>query len=256
VSKIIFHINYDSDLKNTLSRITSYDPATLDYRISKKGLDRQVVDNILAAETEEAQKKILEEYLKKVYREILPEMEEVKKTYTDIWKGKSEKFFKITKNLMGNFPWNHEEYYLLVSAFFSMASHGRTNNLAVWYKRDPKKYYFWNGYELILSHVFEIIHQKYEKRPVSFYHIWALAEITAHILVYKEEKLISAIWPHMNTLLETPIFEGLKSGSYPQLAAPAEKVHSIYNQFPDYEKFVEESIDYIKTIPRKKLMKK
>jgi len=251
--KIKFHINYKQDLENILSRITSFDPAGLDYRVEKKGLDKQVVKNILAANNQEKQKEILDKYLKRVYNEVEPDLKNVQEKYEEIWKQKNNTFFEILTRLMGDFPWGHDEYLFLISAFYSMVSWGGTNKLAVWWKRNPQKYYFMNGYELILSHFFETIDQLYEERPVSNWHLWALAEIIAHIFTFKEEKTVSKLWPQINTLLKTNIDENFIKGSYPQLAPFAKKVYKFYRISSDYQKFAEKSLNYISKYSKEEL---
>ncbi len=243
---IKFYIDYDEDLENILFRITSHDPAGLDNRIKEKGLDKEVVENMLAVEDFSKQKQILDKYLQEIYRNIRPELEKIEYQYENIWQEKSDQFFELTTSLMGDLDWDYGRYYFLISVFYSMASWGGTNKLAVWYKRDPQKYYHMNAYELVLSHFFETVDQIYKKRPVSDWHLWGLAEITAQILVYKEEKMVSSLWPKTNKLLQTPIGEDFKSGSYPQLAQPADKVFKIYNKTSDYEDYVKKSIAYIK----------
>lgn len=251
--KIKFHIDYEEDLENILFRITSFDPAGLDYRIEKKGLDEQVIKNVLKTDKPEEQIEMLDEYLRTVYKEIKPNLKSVKEKYEKIWKSKNDKFFKITTKLMGDIPWDFNEYLFLVSAFYSLVSWGQNNELAVWWKRSPGKYYFMNGYELILCHFFETIDHLYKKRPISDWHLWALAEITAHILTYKEERMISILWPHMNTLLETQINKDFKKGSYPQLAPYSKKVYELYNKSSNYPQFVKKSLDYISKYSKKEL---
>jgi hypothetical protein len=254
--EIKFYLNYDEDLENILLRLTSLDPAGLDYRIKKKGLDKKVVEKILDIEDFLDQKQILDDYLEEVYKKIRPKLEKTEHQYEKIWQDKNDQFFQLATDLMGGFSWDYQRYYFLISAFYSMASWGGTNKLAVWYKRDPKKYYNLVAFQLLLSHFFETIDQVYKKRPVSDWHLWALAEISAHILVFKEEKMVSTFWPHMDSLVETSIVEDFKSGSYPQLAQPAEKVYSIYKQTDDYQTYVKKIISYIKKIDRNKLLKK
>ena len=253
MARIKFYIDYDEDLENILFRLTSVDPAGLDYRVKKKGLDKQVVESILAEEDFGKQEQILEEYLREVYKDIRADLEKVELVYEDIWQDKEDDFFKLSTEIMGDLPWDYDNYFFLISAFYSMASWGGTNQLAVWYKREPRKHYYMNGYELILSHFFETVDRLYDKRPVSDWHIWALAEITAHILTLKEEKMISSLWPQMNTLIDTPIEDDISKGSYPHLAEHAKKVWQIYQNRKGYDDYVNQSIDYIKDASKESL---
>ncbi len=256
MARINFYIDYDEDLENILFRLTSVDPAGIDYRVKKKGLDKQVVESILAEEDFGKQEKILDEYLREVYKDIRADLERVELAYEKIWQDKEDDFFKLATEIMGDLPWDYSSYYFLISAFYSMASWGGTNKLAAWYKREPRKHYYMNGYELVLSHFFETIDRLYDKRPVSDWHIWALAEITAHILIFKEEKMISALWPQMNALQETAIEDDFSESSYPHLASHAKKVWQIYQNRKDYKGYVNQGIDYIQEVSKGSLNKK
>lgn len=240
-----FYVNYEEDLEYTLFRITHLDPAGIDNRIAQKGLDKEIVLAVLDTQNQEEKKIIFDKYLKSFYEQNRDELITVAKKYQEIWDEKKEIFFSLITRQMGNIDWKHNEYLFLVSSFYSKASWGKSNKMGVWWKREPEKHWHMNGYELILTHFFETIDVLFEKRPVSNIHLWALAEIIAYILVYKEPKIINALWPNLK---EPTRF------SYPQLMNLIGDLIDIYEK-TDYKDYVIRSVEYIKKYPEDFLSK-
>ncbi|MCJ7792804.1 MAG: hypothetical protein MUP45_02405 [Candidatus Marinimicrobia bacterium] len=231
-----FYVNYEEDLEYTLSRLTHLDPAGIDYRIAQKGLDKEIVLSVLNTQNQEEKKIIFDQYLKSFYEQNKNKLITVAKKYQKIWDEKRDIFFPLITERMGNIDWKHKEYLFLVSSFYSKASWGKSNKMGVWWKREPEKHWYLNGYELILTHFFETVDVLFEKRPVSDIHLWALAEITAYILVYKEPKIIKTLWPN----LSEP-----EKYSYHQLVKPIEDLSSLYKN-ENYNDYVFNSVEYIK----------
>lgn len=240
-----FYVNYEEDLEYTLSRITHLDPAGINYRITKKGLDKEIVLLVLNTQNQEEKRKIFNQYLKSFYEQNRNKLITVAKKYQEIWNEKRDIFFPLITGQMGNIDWKHKGYLFLVSSFYSKASWGTSNRMGVWWKREPEKHWYMNGYELILTHFFETIDVLFEKRPVSNIHLWALAEITAYISVYKEQKNIENLWPN----LKEP-----ERYSYPQLMNLIGDLTDIYKKV-DYRDYVVHSVEYIKKYPEDFLSK-
>lgn len=244
--KIDFYVDYDEDLYYMLSRLTRLDPAGLENRLKDKEIDIRVVENIQSAPSEQEKTAILDKFLKDYYEKNSANFEKVKSKYFEIWEDKADTFFSVTTEIMGSRNWKYDNYLFLISSFFSRAQWGRGNRLAVWWKREPQKFWFLNGYELILSHVFEIIDQIHKERPISDWHIWALAESIAYILVYQEEKVKKALWPMLN---EPNKF------SYPQLMKHINKLSSSYKKSSNFDDFIKESVEYIKNYTEDEITK-
>ncbi len=149
---------------------------------------------------------------------------------------------------MGNIDWKFDIYSFLVSSFYSKASWGTSNQLAVWWKRDPKTKYYMNAYELILSHVFETVDHIYNKRPTEDDKIWAIAEITAYFYVYREADMVSNLWPWLKDRVQKETaYEHFYNGSYKQLGKPAEDLYNFYTKQLPYQDYLKEAIQYIDT---------
>jgi len=244
--KISFYLDYQEDLHYIFSRLVSPDPAGLENRIKQKGFDSRFVNDFFKARDKKQKLSILDNYLKKYYLENQIGFEKVKTEYEKIWRKNSNFFFSTTTKIMGGHKWSYETYDFLVSSFFSRAQWGNGNKLAVWWKRSPNKYWYLNGYELILSHVFEVVDQIYKKRPVSDWHLWAIAESVAYILVYREGKLKSFLWPD----LEEP-----KSFSYPQLIKHVNYFENILKKTLNFDNFLKEAVCYITGFNKKEILK-
>jgi len=256
--KIIFHIDYQKDLDCVLRRLVDLDPAGLEYRLKeKKDLDRLVIKAILKEKKIEKKRGILDSFLTNYYRKNLTEMENVKERYQKIWEKRQKLFFSLVTEKMGGFTWKFNEYRFFVSSFYSRAAWGKSNNLAVWWKRKPEDQFHMNGYELILAHFFEIVDLIYkDKRPVSDWRLWALAEITAHLFIFKDFELTEAFWPKRagSILQKRLIGENFKLGSYPQLANLAEEVYLLFKENSNYEKYVRLAIECVNDRPLKTLL--
>lgn len=254
--KIIFHIDYQKDLDYISRRLADFDPAGLEYRLKeKKDLDRLVVEAVLKEKESEKKREILDDFLSSYYQKNLSQMEEIKNRYKKIWAKKQGLFFPLVTKKMGNFPWAFDEYRFFVSSFYSRAAWGKSNNLAVWWRRKPENSYHMNGYELVLSHFFETVDQIYDdKRPVSDWHLWALAEITAHIVVFKISEVRDELWPQVEAYGNQPIEKNFKKGSYPRLANFAKEVYLLFEENSDYEKYVRLAVDCVKDRPLKTLL--
>ncbi len=242
--KIKFYIDSDEDLEYTLQRLKFLDPAGLKYRLKNSDIDKEIVKKMLLEKNEIKQKEIFKPYLESYYKKNLSKMKEIKKEYQKIWDKIAEKYFELTTNTMAPFPWKFDEYLFLVSSFYSRASWGTRNKLAVRWSRDPKKYFFLNGYELVLTHHFEIIDQIYKKRPLTNWYLWALAEISAYLITYKDNKVKKTLWPWLN--IDPEKF------SYPQLLKPIEDLESVFRK-NNYEGFTKEGIKYIRQYSKKEI---
>ena len=93
-----------------------------------------------------------------------------------------------------------------------------------------------NAFELLLTHFFESIDQKYKTRPIENWKIWALAEATAYILTYKVDSVRKAISP---TLTEPSSF------NYPQLLKPIADLSIIFENRNGFDDYIEKSVEYI-----------
>lgn len=235
--KIDFYIDYEEDLRYVLARLTRLDPAGLENRLKDKEIDVGVAKDILNTSSEQEKLAILDKLLKEYYEKNLTAFEETQSEYQKIWEDRTDNFFSVVTEIMDSRNWKYNEYLFLVSSFFSRAQWGKGNKLAVWWKREPKKFWFLNGYELILSHVFEIVDQIYKERPISDWHIWALAESIAYILVYREEKVVKTLWP----MLKEP-----DKFSYPQLIKHIDHLNQVYKKSSVFDDFLKESVEYIK----------
>ena len=244
--KISFYLNYQEDLHSVFYRLISFDPAGLENRIKQKGFDSEFSKNFFKAQNKEQKLLILDNYLKDYYRGNKLQLEKVKNEYEEIWQKNTDSFFSIITKTMGGHKWNYRNYDFLVSSFYSRAQWGKGNKLAVWWKRSPKKYWHLNAYELILTHVFEVVDQIYEKRPVSDWHLWAIAESVAYILVYRKEELKSVLWPG----LEEP-----KNFSYPQLIKHINYFEKKLRKFSSFDDFLKEAVCYIASFDKKEILK-
>ncbi len=255
--KIIFYIDYQKDLESVFRRLVNIDPAGLEYRLKqRKDLDRSVIEVILKEKKAEKQKEIFNYFLEDYYRKNLAQMKVVRDNYQKIWEKKQKPFFELVTGVMGDLPWNFREYRFLVSSFYAKAAWGKSNNLATWWRRKTEANYHMNGYELVLTHFFETVDQIYkDKRPVSDWHLWALAEITAHILVFKVSGVRENLWPDLGKqLFKQPIEDNFKTGSYPQLANLAKEIYQLFQETENYKEYIQQAITLVKKYPEKRLL--
>lgn len=241
-----FYIDYQEDFRYVLGRITHLDPAGIDYRVKQKGMDPEEIKKVLLAKSDQEKNELLDAYMKNVYKNIQKDLESTRDTYNAIWERKSELFFTNINKLMNNIDWKFNDYHFLVSSFYSKASWGTSNWLAVWWKRDPNLKHYMNGYELVLTHFFETIDILYNRRPIPDDKLWAIAEITAYFYVYREESIVNNLWPWLreDTSKETA-YDHFYNGSYRQLGKPAEELFQIYEKRLAYPEYVKNSIECI-----------
>jgi hypothetical protein len=244
--KIDFCVDYDKDLQFVFARLTRLDPSVPEKRMKRFGNDFEVIKNILSAPNEEEKLALLDKFLKKFYEINSENLEKIRLEYQEIWKDKADTFFSIVTELMGSRKWKYDNYIFIIGSFYSRAQWGKGNVLATYWNREPHKYWHMNGYELILSHVFEIVDQIYEERPISNNHIWALAESIAYILIYREEKLKNTLWPSL---------EEIRGTSYPQLTKHLEYLTNSYKKSTNFDDFLKESVEYIKNFTENELTK-
>lgn len=233
--KIVFYIGAEQDAKYFVNRIIHTDPHGLENRIKDKGMDKEVIEKIITTEDKEEKYKIGKEYIEGYYKENQNRMEGARGQYQKIWDDNSEKFFKIIDDLTQT-PWKFDTYNFMVHSWYSKAAWGNSNNLAIWWKREPESSWHIVAYELLLAHFFESVDKFYDERPIPDGQIWKLAEAYAHIVVYREGKLHDALWPN--------IVE--KSNGYAQLQKLIEDLYEIYEASSGYKDFVIESVEYIK----------
>lgn len=235
--KINFYINYKEDLNYVLKRLIGIDPAGKENRLRKINFDVKVFTQIEKAQTNEEKFRILDNYLKEFYKKHQKLLLKVKNHYQKIWDKLSPLFFNEVSTQMDGYPWKFKTYDFLVSSYFSRASWGTSNKLGVSWYRDPKKHYFMNAYELILTHYFEIVDQIYNKRPLSNWYLWALAEITACHLIYMESPIKNKFWPDLNINID--------NFGYKQLIKPIKDLHPHFTKRKSYKEYVEKGVGYI-----------
>lgn len=244
--KINFCVDYEKDLQYVFARLTRLDPSIPEKRMKRFGSDIEIIKNILNAPSEEKKLALLDKFLKKFYEVNSESLEKIRLEYQEIWKDKTDTFFSLTTELMSAREWKYDNYVFVIGSFYSRAQWGKGNVLATYWKREPLKYWHMNGYELILSHVFELIDQVYEERPISNWHIWALAESIAYILIYREERLKTPLWPTLNESSNT---------SYPQLTKHIKYLSNSYKKSSNFDDFLKESVEYIKNFTEDEITK-
>jgi len=223
------------------------DPAGIEKRLNSKKIDRNLYKEVLNEGDENKRKEMFIEYLRAVYDKKGTELRETAEEYNALWQNKQELFFRLIEERTET-KWRYETYDFFVSAFFSRASWGG-RGFAVWCERGPRKYFHLNGYELCLSHHFEVIDNLFpRKRPLENIKIWALAEIAAWFLVYEEKQIVEKCFPH---LLGCEI----KMRSYPQLMPIMKKLRNGFKT-KNYLDWTKEGLELIENYPVKYLLEK
>lgn len=240
--QIIFTIDFRNDLGATAHRLSSLDPYGIENRIREKGINPQVAMDVSEATTWEDKIQTLRPYMEQVYQEKDEAFRSRQAEYQEIWERIAPDFFRINQEVV-ELPWRFSEYRFYIAAFFSHASWGKNNLLAIWQQRIPNQFYFMNAYELFLTHHFEITDQIYPKRPVSDNHIWSLAEISAFFLTFKTPEFKDKLWPQASQ--EVP--------GYKQLIKPAKDLYPVFSSAKDYTDWTQKGIHYIKTYSQEDL---
>jgi len=242
--KIDFLIGYQHDLELTLQRLISSDPAGKEKRLKEKEIKPQIIKELSKLQSRKEKLRIVDNLLQAYYQKHKEQMKKVREELEKWWKKREQDFFALVSEKMGKIPWKHESYHFLVTAFFSSSQWGGGNELSIWWKRSNRPYIC--GFELILCHFFEIVDRLYSKRPVSDWHLWALAESMAYILIYKDREITEKFWPGMK--------EPGKFG-YPQLIPIIQKVEASYFNYQDFKKFISQAIEFIRQQPLESLIK-
>ncbi|MCA9391602.1 hypothetical protein KC614_00165 [candidate division WWE3 bacterium] len=241
--RINFYTDYDLDCINCFVRLRKHDPAGLEYRVKSKGLDLNLVKRVVESDEGDGFE-VWKKYYQLQLNHRISDIEDKLTRYRQIWSGIDRNFVEIVNQRFDSMSWNYEQYDILVGIFYSQASWGKSNKLGISALRDPDESYHFPGYELMLTHTFEAVDQFYEIRPCNDWYVWALAEITAAILVYCDLDMVESLWPSVKEKC-TNNERLFQTGSYPHLRDPFVRLKPIWDGRDDFKDYVFSSLEVL-----------
>lgn len=135
----------------------------------------------------------LRNFVEQQYKITTPYLTKTKILYQGSWDEINDRFFQSVAEIMEH-PWKHESYQCVVSLFHPGISSWGGNKIVRWWKENPYSMRRITAHELIISHFFTLVREKFADENLDDQDIWKLAEIAAWALTGLEEK-IKNLWP-------------------------------------------------------------
>ena len=215
--KFIIDKNYDGQMIYQILR-SQRNIKDIKYQAEVLGINFEFAKKVSSAPDFDAVRKEIMKLVNDRYKKNVHGLEKAKKEYQASWDEINDEFFERLKEIT-NFPIQHKQFECVVSAFHPGISNWGGNKIARIWNIDPLKQRRITAHEIIISHFFSLIRNKYPKVK-SNKKIWQLAEIFA-FAVTLHDKVLTRFWPWDKTISYT-------EHNYPELVSLQKKLTPVY----------------------------
>ncbi len=216
------------------------DPAGLKSRSKQMGFDYGFAKEVSKAESYEVIEPKLTDLVDRTYLSESDLIQKSQEEYAKSWDPVIEVFSRRAQELSGS-PWFYRNYECVVSPFHKGLSSWYSNTITRAYNEDPLKQRRITAHEIVLSHIFHIVRQRYSEAKLSNWRVWAFAEITT-VFILDDPELMQKLWP-WQTIKENYFSQS----NYPQLARLEDQLRKIWISRKDFDDYMTRAVPILKT---------
>lgn len=233
--QIKFIIDQQYDTKMLWQIFKGDDPAGLESRAESMGIDIRLAKEINRSDSAETKEKV-DQLAENRYQKLYPYIKRSCELYQESWDEITPQFFEVVEKVTG-YPWFHEKFECVVSAFHPGVSNWGGNRIVRWWKENPYTQRRLTAHEILISHVFSIVRKDFGNPKLTDQQIWALAEISAWALTGLEESL-KRFWPWDERGYYT-------DHNYPQLVGLQLELKDPFLDKKNFREYIEKGIEAV-----------
>jgi len=233
-----FVINPGFDLTRIFGILHQHDPAGLESRAESMDIGIEFARRIHDAEDLAEVELYIREEVDARHEALGPQLEVARVEYETIWKELGGPLSAVVQEIVGE-PWFHERYVCVVSAFHKGLSDWHGNRVAAGWDLPAEHKARIVSHEIVLSHVFQTVRQRYTPDDLEDWRVWAFSEITA-VFVLDHETLRER-WPGFPRAGEY-----FAESNYPQLAELEPWLKELYDEREDFGFYLDSAVPMLR----------
>jgi len=232
-----FVVDRQFDVDGVVSMFRHGDPAGISSRARSMRVDPAVAKGIHDASSLSEARKLAEKLVDSRFRTDYSAILRSITAFSTLWADFLPLFSAVVVEITQS-PWIHSRYTCVISSIHPGLSDWTGNKVAVRYDHSPTSKRRILAHEIVLSNVFHLFRNRYSRREVGDWHVWAFSEITTVFIL--DDFRFRVFWPHF----PHPGTYFAQS-NYPQLAAIETRLKKLFDERVSYMSYEEKAVSVL-----------